>query len=80
MSSAFIALNTSSHAAAIGFAHSIRTGSRFPPLPCRNGSGNEPTTAGTRIAAPQSWRSHQIRSPGCRRTAAAPCDDSIPLT
>ena len=34
-----------------GPAHSTRTGSRLPSLPCRNGSGNEPTTAGTRIAA-----------------------------
>ena len=35
-------------------AQSIRTGNRLPSDPCRNGSGNEPTTAGTRIAALQS--------------------------
>ena len=44
---------TASHAALHGSAHSTRTGSRSPPMPCTNGSGNEPTTAGMRcVAAP----------------------------
>ena len=29
-------------------AHSTRTGRRLPSIPCRKGSGNEPTTAGVR--------------------------------
>ena len=45
---------TSWHWSAAFSAQSIRTGNRFPSDPCRNGSGNEPTTAGTRIAALQS--------------------------
>ena len=32
-------------------AHSMRTGRRLPSMPCRKGSGNEPTTAGVRALA-----------------------------
>ena len=71
---------TSSHWRCDGVAQSTRTGSFSPFAPDRNGSGNDPTTAGMRIAAPQSWRSHQIRSPACTLRDAAPSSASMPLT
>jgi len=45
-----------------------------------NGSGNDPTTAGIRIASPQSWWSHHTRSPGSSWCDAAPSEASMPLT
>ena len=39
------------------------TGNRLPSSPVLNGSGNEPTTAGTRCAASQARWSHHTRSP-----------------
>src|SRR5437764_1363374 len=36
-----------SHAFCAASAHSSRTGKRLPFSPCRNGSGNDPTTART---------------------------------
>ena len=47
-------LRTASHWSPVSGAQSRRTGKRLPSEPCTNGSGNEPTTAGTRIAALQS--------------------------
>ena len=42
-----------SQAAASSSSHSTRTGRRLPCSPLRNGSGNAPTMAGTRMAASQ---------------------------
>ncbi len=55
-----------------GGAHSTRVGSFLPSIPWANGSGNEPTTAGVSITPPQSWKSHQTRSPSWTRTSVAP--------
>jgi hypothetical protein len=71
---------TSSQAVVALVAQATVTGSRLPAAPERKGSGNEPTTAGIDMAAPHSWRSHQMRSPGCRAVAAAPRPASMPLT
>ena len=71
---------TTSQAPARGSSHSTRTGRRLPSLPCRNGSGKEPTTAGMSGVTPQSWWSHQMRSPPWTSTALAPFSDWIPLT
>src|ERR1700729_4167954 len=67
------------HASGTSGAHSSVVGSRRPLTPCTNGSGNEPTTAGTSSVAVQSCRSHQIRSPACTAVLAAPILASIPL-
>ena len=45
---------TSRHARRTLAPQSIRTGTRLPFVPDTNGSGKEPTTAGMRIAEPQS--------------------------
>ncbi len=71
---------TSRHARWEPAPQSIRTGSFLPFEEDTNGAGKEPTTAGTRIAAPQSWWSHHTRSPGASLRAAAPVLASIPLT
>ena len=73
-------VSTSSQALPAPSRQTSRTGSRRPSTSDRNGAGNEPTTAGTRIVAPQSWWSHQIRSPGATFSSPAPTDASIPLT
>ena len=73
-------VRTSLQARCASAAHSIRTGTRLPCGPDTNGSGYEPTTAGMRIAAPQSWWSHHTRSPAASRRAAAPRSASMPLT
>ena len=57
-------LGTSRQSRSASSAQSIRIGSFLPCAAVTNGSGNEPTTAGIRIAAPQSWWSHHTRSPG----------------
>ena len=41
------AADTRAQARLASGAHSSTVGSRLPPMPCTNGSGNEPTTAGT---------------------------------
>ncbi len=72
---------TSRHAGALVSTQSTRTGRRLAvPGPDRNGSGNEPTTAGTRWAPSQARRSHQIRSPARTFVVAAPFGASLPLT
>ncbi len=68
------------HGALCAAAHSTRTGSRLPSVPFRNGSGNEPTTAGTSSVWLQSCRSHHTWSPSFTFVAAAPFGASIPLT
>ena len=71
---------TSSHERSASPTHTSRTGNRLPSMPVANGSGNEPTTAGTRCAASHAWWSHHTRSPAVTRRSAAPTDASIPLT
>jgi hypothetical protein len=44
----------SAHAAPASSVQAIWVGRRLPSAPERNGSGNDPTTAGTPRAAPQS--------------------------
>ena len=73
-------LPTSWHSRTESSAQSMRIGIFLPCAAEVNGSGNEPTTAGMRIAAPQSWWSHHTRSPGASLRAAAPDSASIPLT
>ena len=60
----FSRVSTSSHERPSGPRHTSRIGSFLPSTPDLNGSGNAPTTAGTRIAASQSWWSNHTRSPG----------------
>jgi hypothetical protein len=72
--------DTSSQRSAASTAQSIRTGKRFPSEPWRNGSGNDPTTAGTRIATLQSRWSHHTRSPPETSRSAAPTSSSMPFT
>src|SRR6185437_9737177 len=67
------------HASDTSGAHSSVVGSRRPLLPCTNGSGNDPTTAGTESVALQSCKSHQMRSPRCTAVPAAPTLAWIPL-
>jgi hypothetical protein len=73
-------LRTSRQSFTASSAQSIRIGIFLPRAADVNGSGNEPTTAGIRIASPQSWWSHHTRSPGESLRDAAPEADSIPLT
>jgi hypothetical protein len=72
--------STRSHASSAPEAQLKRTGSRRPSMRASKGAGKEPTTAGTRIAAPQSWWSHHTRSPPLSSCAAAPSPASMPLT
>ena len=74
------ASSTSSHERSASPAHTSLTGKRLPSRPVGNGSGNEPTTAGTRWAASHRWWSHHTRSPALRRRSAAPTGASMPLT
>ena len=50
------------------------------PVPCTNGSGNEPITAGTVGRSAQGWKSHHTRSPACSVTSVAPTRASSPFT
>ena len=61
-------------------AHSMRTGRRLPSMPCRKGSGNEPTTAGRARAGRRV--SAQTRSPPwtlVSSAAATPLTQRPPL-
>src|SRR5262249_18746516 len=77
---AFSSDATCLHASGPSGAQARVVGSRRPLLPCTNGSGNDPTTAGTESVALQSCRSHQIRSPRWTAVLAAPILAWIPLT
>ena len=52
----------------------------LPAEPCRNGSGNAPTTSGPLGVPPQSRKSHQATSPGWSRWRRPPTSASMPLT
>ena len=62
-------------------SHSTRTGRRLPSTPCRNGSGNAPTIAGTRIGGvPVAVVPLDAVARATARTRRAPTSDSTPLT
>ena len=52
----------------------------LPPKPCRNGSGNAPTTTGSLHRSAHERKSHHSTSPSCRRYSAALRSPSLPLT
>ena len=61
-------------------AYRTATGRTRPFQPCRNGSGNAPTTTGARSSPSQDRKSHHATSPARRRYSTALRSPSIPFT